>query len=250
MNPIKIRYIFSAGFRCYSPDTLKRFGLRPFSGPFDYLFIDLESVFKLVNLKMSLFLSNILVFNKNKQHTYDLNSLNNLNTKHVCYMAHDYNSLDLLINTNFIDDNLSGNLYEWNSICIFHHHNILNREIYDTIAKRVDRFNNIMEQHYETTCLFHITKILSIYDIQEYMNNIILLKVMYYINSYIIIIVCCDNLEDSYYFKEKVLFIFKKVAPYSTQIELYKTDNNLDYTMEINIMKNFFNFQLVPISEV
>lgn len=55
MDKITINYIFSAGFRCYSPDTLKEFGLRPFSGPFDYLFIDIESVFTLINKKMSFF---------------------------------------------------------------------------------------------------------------------------------------------------------------------------------------------------
>ena len=245
----EIEYIFSAGFRCYSPDTLKTYGLRPFSGPFDYLFIDIDSVFKLINLKMSPFLNDIIVYNKNKQQNYNLSIINDLNEKNVCYMSHDYNNIDLRINVNFLDDKLSGNLYEWDKICIFHHHDICNKEIYDNISKRVDRFNKIMEKHYEKTCLFHITKILTI-DIQEYIDNIIRLKLLYSIPCYITIIVCCDNLEDTCYFKCNILFIVKKVAPYSKQIvEGYGTDNNLDYTHEINIMKQIFNFQLVSLSD-
>jgi hypothetical protein len=108
-----------------------------------------------------------------------------------------------------------------------------------------------MEQHYEKTCLFHITKILTIPNIEEYMDNMIQLKVLYSIHSYIIVIVCCDNLDDAYYFKEGVLFIVKKVEPYSEQINKgERTDNNLDYTREINIMKQYFNFQLVTLDEL
>ena len=119
MDKITINYIFSAGFRCYSPDTLKEFGLRPFSGPFDYLFIDIESVFTLINNKMSHFLDNIVIYNKLKQQNYHIRSLNDLNEKNICYMAHDYNTVDLRINTNFLDDTLSGNIYDWDKICIF-----------------------------------------------------------------------------------------------------------------------------------
>ena len=251
MSTIEIKYIFSAGFRCNSPDTLKRFGLRPFSGPFDYLFIDIESVFKLIDLKMSPFLHDIVVFNKNKQQNYFLNKLNDLNNKKVCYMSHDYNNIDLRINTNFLDDNLPGNLYDWDKICIFHHHDIIDKNTYEVISKRVDRFNKIMETDYEKTCLFHITKILTIPDIHEYMNSIIRLKLLYSIHSYIIVIACCDNLENTHQFKENCLFIFKKVSPYNNQIkEGQGTDNNLDFTYEINIMKNFFSFNLVSLSEI
>jgi len=251
MAPIEIEYIFSAGFRCYSPDTLKSYGLRPFSGPFDYLFIDIESVFKLINIKMGNFLNNIINYNKNKQLKYNLSTLNELNNKDVCYMRHNYNNIDLRINTNFLDEILAPNLYDWDKICVFLHHDVCNKEISESIRKRVDRFNKIMEFHYDKTCLFHITKILTIPDIQEYMNNMIRLKLLYSIHSYIIIIVCCDTLEDSHYFKENILFIVKKVEPYSTQMtQVHGTDNNLDYGSEINIMKQFFCFKLVSLSEM
>ena len=250
MSKIKIDYIFSAGFRCSSPDTLKMFGLRPFSGPFDYLFIDIETVFKLMRENMKSFMKDIIVFNKLKQITYSIGSINELNKKHICYMAHDYNNINLRINTNFLDDRLSGNIYEWEKICIFHHHDICNKKQYDIISKRVDRFNKIIEKYSEKVCLFHITRILTISDINEYMNNIIRLKLVYSINTYIVIIICCDNLEDAYYFKEHILFIVKKVDPYTIQISTSGTDNNLNYENELNIMKRFLNFELVKIDEI
>ena len=251
MDTTEIGYIFSAGFRCYSTDVLKQSGLRPFSGPFDYLYIDIETVFKLMNKKMSLFLNDIVIYNKVKQQTYCIDSLNELNEKHVCYMAHDYNSVDLRINTNFLDDTLSGNIYDWEKICIFHHHDISNKHQYDIIKNRVDRFNKIIEQHSDKTVLFHITKIQTFNDIQEYINNILRLKELYSINTYIIIIVCCDKLEDTYYFREKVLFIVKKVAPYNTQLLQNQVDNNcIDCTRELNIMKTFFVFKLVQLREM
>lgn len=246
MELININYIFSAGFRCYSPDFLIFYNLRPFSGPFDYLFIDIETVFKLIYKKMDNFLNNIVIFNKSSNITYELNILNELNNKYVCYMAHDYNNYDIRINTNYIDKELSGNLYEWNSICIFHHHDIYDSSIYNTIIKRVERFKNIIKNNSQNTCLFHITKILHINNITEYIDSMINMKNKYQIDTYIIIIMCCDNLEDNHYFKDNILFIIKKVDSYDIQINSnIGTDNNLDYGKELQIIKQYFNFNLV-----
>ena len=248
MTEIEIKYIFSAGFRCYSPDTLKQYGLRPFSGPFDYLLIDFESMLKIVNEKMSPLLKDIVVFNKQKQCTYTIKQLNKLNETHVCYMAHDYNRHDLLININFLDDVLSGNMYDWHKICVFIHHDIRNKEVYDSFIRRSARLNTILEKYSEKTCLFHITRILTI-NIEEYMNNLIKLKLLYSIRAYIVVIVCCENLEDTAIFKEDILCIVKKVPTYEMQIKQHEIDNLLDYTSQIAIMKKYFNFQLVELSD-
>lgn len=250
MSPV-IEYMFSAGYRCNSPETLNKFKLRPFSGPFDYLFIDIETTFKLIHGRMELFLKDIIVYNKRKQQKHNIKAIDDLNEKNMCYMVHDYNNTTLQINTNFLDDDLSNDLYKWNKICIFLHHELHIKEQYDAIVRRVNRFNSIIEQHSDKTCLFYITKILTIPDIEEYMNNMIQLKHQYSINSYITIIVCCDNLDNACYFKDNILFIIKKVPPYNIQIESgLKTDNNLDYSYEIYIMNQHFNFKLVPLTEL
>ena len=50
MKPI-INFIFSIGYRCYSPDFLNTFNLIKMSSPFDYLFIDFETSLKIINNK-------------------------------------------------------------------------------------------------------------------------------------------------------------------------------------------------------
>ena len=113
-------------------------------------------------------------------------------------MAHDYNGSNLLFNQNYLDDNkLNDNLYNWNTICSFHHHNISNSNIHTSIKKRCERFNNIINKYNETTTLFHITKIINCENIVDYMNNIVELKIKYSIKCFIIVIINCDNIEDS-----------------------------------------------------
>ena len=250
---VDINYIFSAGFRCYSAKGLKDFGLRPFSGPFDYMYIDIETVFKLIHKQLSDFLTNVVMFNKSLNNTYNVSALNELNKKNVCYMAHNYNFHNMQINTNYLDDILSGNLYDWKKICIFNHHDVCNTHGHSIIKRRVDRFNKIIMKSPNTTCLFHITRILTISNIFDYMNDIIHMKQKYGINTYIIIIVCCDNLDNAQYFNDNILFIIKKVATYSLQLKTLDIDNRcdcLDYNPEFNSMKQVFNFKLIPLSDI
>ena len=51
VNRVTINFIFSIGFRCYSPDFLKCHNIRNISWPFDYLFIDIETAFDNINNK-------------------------------------------------------------------------------------------------------------------------------------------------------------------------------------------------------
>ena len=158
MSISKINFLFSAGARCNSVQMLIGNNLRMFSGPFDYLFIDLETVFSVIHTNMDTFLSDIVIFNKSKNITYTNEKLNSLRKKHICYMAHNYNNIDLRINPHYTDETLSGNLYEWKRICIFHHHNVFSTNIKQTILNRVNRFNKIIRLFPTQTALLHITK--------------------------------------------------------------------------------------------
>ena len=42
---IEIEYIYSIGHRCNCPDFLKYYNLRNISGPFDYLYVDIDTCF-------------------------------------------------------------------------------------------------------------------------------------------------------------------------------------------------------------
>ncbi len=89
-------------------------------------------------------------------------------------MRDNYNNKDLIINTNFINYT-PNNLYYWDRICLFLHHNITNKQIYDKINKRVNIFKNIYKNRNNDLCLFYITKIIEEEDFENYkmiINNL------------------------------------------------------------------------------
>jgi len=257
-----LNFIFSIGYRCYSTEFLNNFKLRKMSSPFDYLFVDFETSLKIINNNFDDYLNDIILYNKNTQHIelfYKKNTteINNkfyeLLQNNIGYMAHNYNSNNLLFNQNYLDDNrLNDNLYNWNTICCFLHHNVLDSNIYTSIKKRCERFNNIINKYSETTSLFYITKIINCENIVYYMNNIVELKKKYGIKCFIIIIINCDNIEDSEYYNEvdKCLFIIKKVENYETQYTKYQTDNNLNYEKEFNIISKYFTLNLIEKNDI
>lgn len=255
---IDINFIFSIGYRCYSPDFLKKYNIRNISGPFDYLFIDIETVFENIYNNFEYFLKDIVLINKKNNianiyysnsniHNKIIHFKNNLN---IGYMRDNYNNLNILFNQNFLN-NTPNNLYNWDRICIFHHHNILEKHIYNKIKQRIQIFKNIYIQKKNKLCLFYITKIIEETNLSLYKKNILLLKQKYNINCYIIIIICSDKHNDSYIFENDILYIIKKVDNYYTQYNTYYgTDNNLDYQNEFSIINKFFNMNLYNYNQI
>mgnify|MGYP000061618917 FL=1 len=255
---ITINFIFSIGFRCYSPDFLKHYNIRNISGPFDYLFIDIETAFDNINNNFDLFLKDIVLVNKKEKINKIYYSNKEINKKildftkstDIGYMSHNYNDITLIINQNFIN-NTPSNLYNWDRICIFHHNHITEKSIYDTIYKRVNIFKNIYKNRKKDMCLFYITKIIETKNIEQYKKNIYDMKKQYNINCYIIIIICSDKLDDYYIFENDILFIIKKVNDYNYQYNSKKgTDNNLNYDKEYNIIKKIFNLKLMTYEQI
>lgn len=165
-------------------------------------------------------------------------------------MSHNYNNKNLIINQNFINDTPS-NLYNWDRICIFLHHNIIEKSTYDNIYKRVTIFRNIYKNMKKNMCLFYITKIVETENIGQYKKKIYKMKKQYNINCYIIIIICSDKLDDYYFFENNILFIIKKVNDYNYQYHNRPgTDNNLNYNKEYNIIKKIFNLELMTYEQI
>mgnify|MGYP000436068442 CR=1 FL=1 len=255
---ITINFIFSIGFRCYSPDFLKHHNIRNISGPFDYLFIDMETAFDNINNNFNLFLKDIVVVNKKQKINKIYYSNKKINkqildftkNKVIGYMSHNYNNVNLIINQNFINDT-SSNLYNWDRICIFRHHNITEKSTYDIVYKRVNIFKNIYKKRKKDICLFYITKIIETENIEQYQKKIYDMKKKYNINCYIIIIICSDKLDDHYIFENDILFIIKKVNDYQYQYHNnIGTDNNLNYYKEYNIIKKIFNLKLMTYKQI
>ena len=255
---ITINFIFSIGFRCYSPGFLKCYNIRNISGPFDYLFIDIETAFDNINNNFDLFFNDIAFVNKNKKINKIYYSDKKINkqildfteNKDIAYMSHDYNNVNLIINQNFINDTPS-NLYNWDRICIHLHHDITEKLEYNKIYKRVNIFKNIYKNRKTDMCLFYITKIVETENIEQYQQKIYDMKKKYNINCYIIIIICSDKLDDYYIFENDILYIIKKVDNYNCQYHSkVGTDNNLNYDKEYNIIKKIFNLELMTYEQI
>lgn len=255
---IEINFIFSVGFRCISPDFLKKYNLRQISGPFDYLYVDLETSLMNINNNFREFLTNIVFVNKinNLKNIYysenkiDKKILNFIQNKNIYYMGHNYNNINLLINQNFIE-NTPSNLYNWKRICIFHHHDITKKEVYEKIKKRVNIFKNIYLKKKNKLCLFYITKINENENFNELKLDILNLKKKFNINCYLIIIICSCKLKKKYIFEDNTLFIIKKVKDYNFQSNNgRKTDNVLSYKKEFNIIGKFFKMNLIDYEKI
>lgn len=258
---IEINYIFSVGHRCNCVNFMKKYDLRKISGPFDNMFIDLETCFENIDNNFSNFLSNILLVNKKEnistEHYFNnsissqiINNINKINKLNkITYMKDNYNEKNLLINLNFTN-NIYRNLYYWDKICLFLHHNINNKDLYDTIKKRCNRFIKIYKTYNDRTLFIFISKIIDITDKNKYIIDVCNLKKKYNINSYLIIIVCSFSLKEDIIFENNILFIIKKVDSYDYQFNNYKTDNNYDFDEEYKIIEKFFKFNLKTYDDI
>ena len=254
----RINFIFSIGFRCYSPDFLKTYNIRNISGPFDYLFIDIETAFNNINNNFKKFMEDIIVVNKNKNsikkyysnQKVDQKIIDFLKYENIGYMRHNYNDTNIIINQNFIKNN-HPDLYHWESICVYMHHDITIQKTYEKIKERVDIFKNIYNERNNNMCLFYITKIIETTDLKQYKKHIENLKKKYNICIYLIIIICSDKLPCSYSFENKTLYIIKKVNNYQFQYNNgIGTDNNLNYDNEFKIIDKIFDIKLCEYDEI
>jgi hypothetical protein len=256
----ELNVVFSIGRRCNSTDFMIKFNLRKFSGPFDHVIIDFETSLKTIFTKFESYLCDIIVFNKDqhkiellyKKNTTEINNkFYELLENNIGYMAINKNNYTETFNQNYLDDcKLNANIYNWNTICNFHHHNLSDNNTYNTVKNRVDRFNNVFQKYNETTSLFFITKIVSHTNIMDYINEMMEIKKKYGIHCFLIVIITCDNRDDTHYYYEldKCLFIVKKVQNYADQYYNYLTENKVDcydYQNEYNIILKYFNLNLI-----
>jgi len=257
-NPV-IQFLFSCGFRCYSPDALKFNGLRKMAGPLDYIFVDLETAFKLITRRFDGFIHDIVEYKKSANALTlcypkysDRISQNFIDfTKGpIYYMEKNRANEHYFYNQMYLDDTLDSNLYRWKSICVFAHHNLYSSEHRATILRRCDRFNRVMDLYQTATVLFHITKIVT--NIEECIQSIICIKQKYSaIVSHLVVIVCYDETVEKAEVKsicrDGIVFIFKPVETYHVQTLKYDEENSAykyDYSKEIAEMKSYFIFEL------
>ena len=251
----KIEYITSVGFRCYATDLLKDYGLRKFSSPFDYIYIDLETCLESIHTKFEKYLKDIVCIYKNENHISKHYSTNEniddrlkdlMKESSIGYMPHVYNGNKLMINQNFLEK-VSNNFYNWDRILVFHHQNVLDELVYETLKKRCDRLLKMYES-YDKLALLHVTRIIEDDDLTKFKNNIKSMMEKYCIKCYLIVIICSDKLIENHQMEGNILYIIKKVPEYRRQVQTYPgTDNNLNYEREYKIMCKYFEFDLMEL---
>jgi hypothetical protein len=268
MQKKEIKYSFSIGYRCNSVQFLRRYNMSKFSGPFDWMYIDVDSSIQNIKNEFELYLNDIVLLNKSesllnliypsKLSYIDLDILNFFNQDPI-YMKHNYNNQLLPINQNFTKVN-SNDIYNWSKICIFLHHQLDNESELDKIKKRILVFKEINSKFYEDTLLFYISKILIKEDIKNEIKRLTNLYLKLDKKYQFISILCCSDAEEKHYKFENFLFIIKNVPDYKTQFDLFETDNNfewLDYGMiginydkEYDIIKTYYDFNLIEKEDI
>lgn len=260
MSKKEIKYSFSIGYRCNSVQFLRRYNMSKFSGPFDWMYIDIDSAVKNIKEKFEFYLKDIVIMNKNEailkllynNKTVDVNKdILDFFDQSPIYMKHDYKNQILPINQNFTEVK-SNDIYNWDKICIFLHHNLNNDSELNKIEKRISFFNEVSSNYYENTLLFYISKIINKNDIKKEVKRLTNLYLKLDIKYQFVSILCCVDVEDTHYKFENFLFIIKNVPDYNKQYEIYETDNNfewLDYGMiginydkEYDIIKEYYDF--------
>jgi hypothetical protein len=222
-----------------------------FSGPFDWMYIDLETSLLNITNRFESYLNDIVILNKDENKLINIKNKNfqliktdilELYDFDISYMNENYLKTTLPINQNFTTIN-SNDLYEWNRICVFLHHDLILESEVNKIKIRIDRFNEVMDKDKDKIMLFYISKIIESKTIDQEIDEICSLVKKYDIQSTLVSILCTPNYDDGVKVIDNCFFIIKNVPNYKTQFENYKTDNNfewLEYGMNgINFEKEY-----------
>lgn len=261
MNKISIEYWFSAGFRCNATDFSVKYGFRKYSSPFDYMYIDFESMLHIVNNRFLDFLNDTVILDGHYHTLINYKSKNSIWVKPefyqllhmpIRYMRESFLSTFVRFNQTYTQPNnkkeFTENLYDWDRICIHHHHNVTDDKVIAYMEKRCHRFCRVFENSYKKCVLLHITKIMSGIDIRREITRILSLKNKYNNLAYMVYIMCCDDQVDDEFFIDRCLFIVKKVPSYDTQFREHGTENHvkyLNYDRENKLIREYFDLNLI-----
>jgi hypothetical protein len=254
----EIHYMLCIGFRCLTTDIMKKNDWRKFTGPFDEMYIDIETVFETISTDFDSYLTDIVEYYPSKStaklyfpnKTSDLHSqITALKTKQISYLAHNYMNNTHIINQNYIETNNSGNYYDWSRICVFHHQNLVQKDIHDKLTRRIQRTRELFQNHSEHLLLFGTTRIISS-SLHTYIQYIVERKQFYKIPYKLCLIVYTDKVpEKPYDVIEECLFIYQQCYSYHVHYTwsrngIYADNNGTDVSNCIEIIKNYYQLNL------
>jgi hypothetical protein len=239
-----------------------------FSGPFDWMYIDIETAVSNIRDSFSNYLDDIVIVKKNENIVELLNCKNTDTIKDgimsffdldPVYMKHKYGEQLLPINQNFLGST-PGDIYQWDRTCVFLHHDLRRFEEVEKIKVRISRFVDTVNVTPEETLLFYISKILEFENVDEEISKLSNLYKSIDKRLNVVSILCCPYSEERSYKIDNMLFIVKKVPAYREQYEKYETDNNfewlewgmqgLNFDKEFKIIENYYQFNLIDKEEI
>jgi hypothetical protein len=137
-----IHFIFSLGYRCTTDDFLKKYNIRKFSSPFSYMVVDLNTSINFIKNSFENFLN--------------VNHIDNISLKKYKWKNKIWNH-ELFFNKNIILND--ENIINYDSMCVWNHHDLNNSTIYETIKKRCERMMYYLNNHSNNILLFYIDKL-------------------------------------------------------------------------------------------
>lgn len=243
MENTKIHYIFGIGRRCNVTRFLRVSRFTKFASPFDWLICDFETALDCLKNNFSLFLTNIVNYQK-ESHFSSCNTSTpeihqelkeTFDKSDLCYMKHDYNKLLLRINTNYLPKTISNDFYQWDRILMYPHHNPGDKNDKDKFIRRIERLQELLKNHLDNTLLFYMDKIVEEKDEITRTKTIEEIYDLYNVPAKICYIMCVVTKQPFRYKKyKKLTFIYFPVNDYETQLKTFRaTDNNIiDKTLD------------------
>lgn len=234
---MEINYIFTLGRRCNSTQFLNHYNMRRYSSPFDWLIVDFETSIVNIKTKFKIFLNDLLIYNKTGPKDL-LNSdsgvidplFKKLDELDVRYMTLNWNEAGSCFNQNFLPTNLTGNVYEWDRVCLFRHLTMKTHvDLLDKLRSRIDKFNSIFEGNHDKVLLFYISEIINKCDIEKREQEFVNIVKKYEMTNPFFIVLTVGEAVDLHLDRiDNVWFCIFQVPPYEKQILHSGNENCLE----------------------
>jgi hypothetical protein len=191
----------SIGWNCNTTGFLEKYNLKSLNSPFEWMFIDFQTVMENIRDKFKDFISKISF------------------TKPI-FSHMDEPLGNLRCNINFCDIT-SNDIIEWNRICIFHHHPLETDVGLSNMVRRINRFLSLNPK--ETT-LIYMTK-----PVSDYMKIIDEYSKIAVPDYNVIVIIHYDKeIRTSCIERENVKYIVKSYLT-AEELKIYRKKNNWNF---------------------
>jgi hypothetical protein len=175
------------------------------------------------------------------------------------YMKQGYSGQLLPINQNYTNPK-SNDIYGWDRVCVFLHHDFRKEDEIEKIRIRISRFNEATAKSPEDALLLYVSKILDDTTVTAEIDRLSGLYGELDKRLNIVSVLCFPHEEESHIMINNMLFIIKKVPGYQEQYETYETDNNfewlewgmqgLNFDKEFEIIEKYYQFNLTYKEEI